>query len=199
MNVHNIGQHLKFNAIPMLTIPNIITLIRILLIPVFLTIFYLPYEWAHFAAAFTFWFAAISDALDGYLARTLNQTTAFGAFLDPVADKIMVASALVLISQEYASAWITIPALIMIGREIIISALREWMAERGLRDSVAVSFAGKVKTAFQMLALIGLIWQPGGFLQILSYAFYYIAMVMTVWSMVQYFQASWKNLVDSAN
>ena len=143
----------------MLNIPNILTSFRILLIPVFVVIYYLPMEWSAPTAAFIFWLAGVTDLLDGYLARRLNQQTAFGAFLDPVADKIMVAVSLVMIVEHYAVIWITIPAMVMICREIIISALREWMAELGERASVAVSSIGKIKTAAQMFALFLLIWQ----------------------------------------
>ena len=137
----------------MLNIPNILTLFRLALIPVFVIVFYFPVEWSYFAAAVFFVLAAITDWFDGYLARRLNQSTAFGAFLDPVADKVMVATALVLIVEHYSSVFITIPAVIMIGREILISALREWMAELGKRASVAVGLAGKWKTTIQMMSL----------------------------------------------
>ena len=123
----------------MTNIPNLLTFFRILLIPVFVILFYLPYQWSYMAAALVFILAAATDWFDGYLARKLNQSTAFGAFLDPVADKIMVAAALVVIVEHYNTIWVTIPAMTMIGREIIISALREWMAELGKRSSVAVS------------------------------------------------------------
>ncbi|GAM72395.1 CDP-diacylglycerol-glycerol-3-phosphate 3-phosphatidyltransferase [Vibrio sp. JCM 19236] len=105
-----------------LTIPNILTLLRLILIPIFVIVFYLPYSWAPFVAAMVFWVAGFTDWLDGYIARKLGQMSRFGAFLDPVADKVMVATALLLISEHYATLWITIPAIIMISREIIISA-----------------------------------------------------------------------------
>ncbi|WP_199611609.1 CDP-diacylglycerol--glycerol-3-phosphate 3-phosphatidyltransferase [Flocculibacter collagenilyticus] len=187
----------------MWTIPNTLTLFRILLIPVFLIIFYLPYSWAHFGAAFVFWLAAITDALDGYLARKLEQSTPFGAFLDPVADKVMVVAACFIIAEDFQSAWITIPVLTMVAREVVISALREWMAELGKRASVAVSEMGKYKTAAQMLALIGLIWQPNdlviwgielGWLTDLAFLMLYIAFVLTLWSMVIYIKAAWSDL-----
>lgn len=143
----------------MWNIPNTLTTFRLFLIPIFLVIFYLPFSWAFFAAAFVFWLASITDILDGYLARRLDQSTPFGAFLDPVADKVMVCAALVALSSHYQSLYMTIPALVIISREIVISALREWMAEQGKRDNVAVSNMGKFKTAAQMLAIIGLIWQ----------------------------------------
>lgn len=187
----------------MWTIPNQITFFRILLIPVFLVVFYLPVSWHHFGAAFVFFLASISDALDGYLARRLKQSTAFGAFIDPVADKLMVAVALVLIVQDYQSIWITIPAFLMVGREIFISAIREFMSSHGQRDAVAVSNLGKLKTAAQMLALIGLIWRPDYDVPLilfnfpmewfmnLAYALYFIATILTVWSMTQYFLIAW--------
>ena len=123
----------------LLNIPNSLTLLRIALIPVFVVIFYLPFEWARIVAAVVFVLAAITDALDGYLARRLGQTSRLGAFLDPVADKLMVAVVLVLLVQAHPSIWLALPAAIIIGREITISALREWMAEGGERQRVAVA------------------------------------------------------------
>ncbi len=139
-------------------IPIALTWFRLFLLPVFVLVFYLPYSWAPFVAAFVFWLAAITDALDGYAARKLEQSTRFGAFLDPVADKLMVTTALVLLVEDYNTIWLTLPALFMIGRELVISALREWMAEIGKRGAVAVSWIGKYKTAarwWQLLALSG--------------------------------------------
>lgn len=170
----------------MWNIPNSLTAFRLVLIPIFLCIFYLPYQWAFFGAAFVFWLASITDILDGYLARKLDQSTPFGAFLDPVADKVMVSVALVLLASHYQSVWMTIPAIIIIGREIVISALREWMAEQGKRGEVAVSQLGKIKTAAQMLAIIGLIWQAAPWMVTLSYALLYLATILTFGSMVQY-------------
>jgi len=178
----------------MWNIPNLLTLFRILLIPVFVFCFYSTHEHARFLAAFVFWLAAITDALDGYLARKLQQSTPFGAFLDPVADKAMVAAALVLIAVDMQSLWVTIPAFIMISREIIISGLREWMAGIGKSAQVKVSNMGKYKTAAQMLALIGLIWQPIQWLTDLGMALLFIATVLTVWSMVEYLRAAWRDL-----
>ena len=175
----------------MLNIPNILTSFRILLIPVFVVIFYLPIEWAEPIAAFIFWLAGVTDLLDGYLARRLNQQTPFGAFLDPVADKIMVAVSLVMIVEHYAAIWITIPAMVMICREIIISALREWMAELGERASVAVSSIGKIKTAAQMAALFLLIWQYSEEMEWVGFTLLYIATALTLWSMVVYLKAAW--------
>lgn len=187
----------------MWTIPNQITFFRILLIPFFIFVFYLPVSWHHFGAAFIFCLASISDALDGYLARRLKQSTAFGAFIDPVADKLMVAAALIIIVQDYQNIWITVAAFLMIGREIFISAIREFMSSHGQRDAVAVSNLGKLKTAAQMLSLIGLIWRPDydipliifDFPQVwfmtLAYGLYFIATILTVWSMVQYYMIAW--------
>jgi CDP-diacylglycerol--glycerol-3-phosphate 3-phosphatidyltransferase len=181
----------------MWTIPNILTIFRIALIPVFLVLFYLPVAWSHFGAAFIFWLAAITDALDGYLARKLEQSTPFGAFLDPVADKLMVAAALVVIVHDYQSVWVTVPALVMICREILISALREWMSELGNRNVVAVSDVGKYKTIAQMLALIGLLWQPNSFILWLGYVLLYIATALTFWSMFIYIKAAWSDLTST--
>lgn len=190
----------------MWTIPNQITLFRIILIPVFILVYYLPLSWSNFGAFAIFWLAAVSDALDGYLARKLNQSSAFGAFIDPVADKLMVAAALIMISENYAQWYISIPAMVMIAREIFISALREFMSSRGKRDTVAVSTMGKYKTAAQMLGIMGLIWQPDydipliifdfpwEILMFAAYAFYFVATVLTVWSMVVYFKAAWPEL-----
>lgn len=112
-----------------MNIPNILTLLRVGLIPIFILLYYLPYHWSYLAAAIIFTLASVTDWLDGYLARKLEQGTPFGAFLDPVADKLMVAVALVLLVQSHANFWVTAPAIVIIGREIVISALREWMAE----------------------------------------------------------------------
>lgn len=183
----------------MWNIPNLLTLFRLFLIPIFIVCFYSGMENARFWASFVFCLAAITDALDGYLARKLEQSTPFGAFLDPVADKVMVAVALVLIAVDSVSLWITIPAIIMISREIVISALREWMAELGKRANVAVSNLGKYKTIAQMLALIGLIWRPEFWLVSwftpVGMVLLYIATVLTIWSMYCYLKAAWRDLI----
>jgi CDP-diacylglycerol--glycerol-3-phosphate 3-phosphatidyltransferase/cardiolipin synthase len=140
----------------MFTLPNLLTWTRILAIPLFIGIFYFPDHWLtlhekNLWATVVFTAAAITDWLDGWLARRLNQLSAFGAFLDPVADKLMVAAALIMLVEiDRANA---IVAVIIIGREITISALREWMAQIGASKSVAVNFLGKIKTAFQMIAI----------------------------------------------
>ncbi len=180
-----------------MNIPNILTLLRLMLIPVFVVVFYLPFKWAGMTSAAIFAFAGITDWLDGYLARKLNQTSEFGAFLDPVVDKLMVAIALVLLIRSPYLPYITVPVLIIIGREIAISALREWMAEIGKRTSVAVSYVGKVKTTVQILAVIGLLACSKGSMGVLmfysSYILLYIAAVLTLWSMVMYLKAAWPN------
>ena len=181
----------------MWNIPNSLTTFRLLLIPVFAIIFYLPYSWAFFAAAFIFWLASVTDILDGYLARKLEQSTPFGAFLDPVADKVMVSVALVILATYYQDIFITVATIIIISREIVISALREWMAELGKRGNVAVSWLGKFKTAAQMLAIIGLIWQFAPWMITLSYALLAVATLLTLVSMVQYLYAAKAELTNS--
>ena len=176
-----------------LNVPNLLTWLRILLIPVFLVVFNFPDTWLtgpqkNLTATALFAVASITDWLDGYLARTLNQTSAFGAFLDPVADKLMVAAALILL---VGLARVDAPmAVIIIGREIAISALREWMAKIGKSRSVAVNFLGKVKTAAQMVAILLLLYHSMLFglidTQKLGTVLIYIAAVLTLWSMAYY-------------
>ncbi|WP_455821000.1 CDP-diacylglycerol--glycerol-3-phosphate 3-phosphatidyltransferase [Pseudomonas cerasi] len=177
-------------------IPTLLTLFRVVLIPFFVLAFYLPFQWAPLACALIFIFAAVTDWFDGYLARRWKQTTPFGAFLDPVADKVMVAIALVLVAEYFHSWWITLPAATMIAREIIISALREWMAEIGKRSSVAVSWIGKVKTTAQMLSLFALLWRPNNIVEGVGVAALYIAAVLTFWSMFQYLSAARGDLLE---
>ena len=178
------------------TLPNFLTLLRIVLIPFFIVSFYLPFGWAHWLTAGIFLLAAVTDWLDGYLARQLKQSSAFGAFLDPVADKLMVAAALVLIVSQYPQTWTAIAGIVVISREILISALREWMAELGKRASVKVSFIGKIKTTFQMIALIILLSQPTGYTPFVIFGFVMlgVAVVLTLWSMVLYLVTAWKVL-----
>jgi len=175
-----------------LNIPNLLTWLRILLIPVFVAVFYLPDttlspDLKNLTSTVFFLVAAATDWLDGYLARRLNQTSAFGAFLDPVADKLMVAAALiVLVELGRAEAII---AFIIIGREITISALREWMAKLGESKSVAVSMIGKVKTTFQMVAILLLLYHDALFglnCQLIGGLLLYLAGLLTLWSMGYY-------------
>lgn len=184
-----------------INLPNLLTLVRIALIPVFVLVFYLPFNWTHEAAAAIFTVAALTDWLDGHLARRLNQTSKFGAFLDPVADKLMVAMALVLLVDSNPTAFpgvfLALPAAVIIGREIVISALREWMAELGERAEVAVSVIGKIKTLVQMVALILLLYRdPIGDFPTADTGFVllYIAAGLTLWSMVIYLKAAWPTL-----
>jgi len=182
-------------------IPNILTVLRILLIPVFVGLFYLPEGMLalhdrNFFATVAFGLAAFTDWLDGYLARRLNQTSAFGAFLDPVADKLMVAAALiVLVEFDRVGA---IVALIIIGREIAISALREWMAAMGERKSVAVAVLGKFKTGFQMVAILFLLYHDplmGLDTQLVGRVLIFIAAVLTLLSMAYYLRAAWPQMI----
>lgn len=177
-----------------INVPNALTMMRIVLIPVLVVVFYLPFQHHLLVAAGIFTVAAITDWFDGYLARRLGQMTSFGAFLDPVADKLMVSVALVLLVERHDTMIFTLAACVIIGREIVISALREWMAELGQRTSVAVSYIGKIKTTFQMLAIIGLLAvdpvTDEGWLLALSYLMLYSAAVLTLWSMIIYLRAA---------
>lgn len=177
-----------------INIPNALTLMRILLIPVLVVVFYLPFKGHWLVAAGIFTLAAVTDWFDGYLARRLGQMTAFGAFLDPVADKLMVSVALVLLVERHDTILFTLAACVIIGREIVVSALREWMAELGQRTSVAVSYVGKVKTALQMIAVIGLLAvnpsRDAGWLLGVCYVLLYSAAVLTLWSMMAYLRAA---------
>lgn len=181
----------------MTSLPNLLTLARIVLIPVFVLIFYLPFENAHFAAACIFTAACLTDMLDGFLARRLKMISPFGAFLDPVADKLLVSTSLLLLVGAKDINYITIPAIVIVGREIVISALREWMAEIGSRASVTVDYVGKVKTLLQMIAL-GLLlafnpivswWGNLGFILL------YVSAILTIWSMVIYLSIAWPELM----
>jgi CDP-diacylglycerol--glycerol-3-phosphate 3-phosphatidyltransferase/cardiolipin synthase len=179
------------------TLPNLLTLLRILLIPIFVVVFYLPFDWAREAATFLFVFAAVTDWLDGYLARRMELVSAFGAFLDPVADKLMVATALILLVQADPRIMIAVAVAVIIGREIAISGLREWMAEVGARTQVAVSEIGKFKTAAQMAAITLLIYRDdlwGIPLYTIGLVLLYVAVALTLWSMTLYVRAAWPSL-----
>jgi len=180
-------------------LPNSLTLLRILLTPCFIIAFYWPFEGHLYVTAFIFLLAAITDWLDGYFARSLQQTSAFGAFLDPVADKIIVATAQILLVSMYPTPLIAIPGAVIVCREIAISALREWMAELGKRATVKVSSIGKVKTVVQMAALLILLSQPpsqASLLIALGVILMYLAVILTLWSMIKYMLAAWRS-VDS--
>jgi CDP-diacylglycerol--glycerol-3-phosphate 3-phosphatidyltransferase len=192
-------------------IANVLTFARIIMIPLVVVLSYLPYKWSDPAAAVVFILAAITDSLDGYLARRLGQTSALGAFLDPVADKLMVATALILVvSQEpppleliafNPQVLITLTAAVIIGREITISALREWMAELGARAKVAVSSLGKLKTIFQMTGLSMMLFRSDvWFIPAFELGVYCLvaAAALTLWSMIVYLRAAWPALSESS-
>lgn len=199
-------------------LPNNLTIARILMIPLFIAIAYWPPALGigvpaitdnaiarfgmmaysdntlrHFLLTLVFVLAAITDWLDGFLARKMGIMSAFGRFLDPVADKLMVAAALIILVQWHANIVMAISAIVIISREIAVSALREWMAELGKRTSVAVSYVGKLKTAFQMVAITVLLlnWQS---LELIGYALMLVAVVLTLWSMMIYLKAAWPYL-----
>ncbi len=187
-------------------IANQLTLLRILLIPLFVLSYYSGWGyWAFFISAAVFGAAAITDWADGYIARKYDLATKFGAFLDPVADKLMVAVALALLIQTHNDMWFTLPASVIICREIVISALREWMAEIGARANVKVSTLGKVKTTFQIIAiLVVMVFPPIYtnklvlFLNGVGYLALYIAAGLTLWSMIIYLKAAWPSLRDES-
>lgn len=192
-----------------LNIPNTLTLIRIGFIPVIILMFYLPFEWARPVSAWLYFVACITDLFDGYLARKLNQQSALGEFLDPVADKLIVAVALVLLAAaqpdpsatELTTFIIVMGSIIIIGREITISALREWMAELGKRSSVSVSMIGKFKTAAQMWAIGFLLHRDDWYgipTHTVGVILLIIASVLTVISMLVYLKAAWNVMRDHA-
>ena len=188
-----------------MTFPMMLTLLRIALIPVLVLFFYLPYSWASFAAAVVFISAAITDWADGYLARRMGLMSKFGAFLDPVADKLMVATALVLLVQTppqilFPEIFFTLSAAIIIGREIAISGLREWMSEMGERGTVKVGILGKLKTIFQMTAISCLLFETDLFglpVLLVGEMLLYLSAALTLWSMWVYMHASWPIMMRS--
>jgi len=186
-----------------MTIPNYLTLFRIFLVPIFVGLYYLPFEGHFMASAVVFAIAGFSDFFDGLLARVTGQISDLGAFLDPVADKLMVVIALTLLVWSHHTNWVTIPAVLIIGREIIISALREWMSEMGAKSDVKVNLIAKGKTVMQMVAITGLIAnQPAvtgpdfsnGTIQ-LAYFFFYFSVFLTLWTMLMYLRAAWPHFV----
>jgi CDP-diacylglycerol--glycerol-3-phosphate 3-phosphatidyltransferase len=180
-----------------MNLPNLLTLSRIFLIPIFVVVYIIPGSQTYLLAALLFGLAAFTDWLDGYLARRLNQATPFGAFLDPVADKLIVVAALSVLIGHHNSLWLTLPGLIIIGREIVISALREWMAEMNRRGVVAVTWFARVKTTVQMIAIVILIANPPNLERpwvLIGYSLLYVAATMTLISMWLYLQAAWPTL-----
>ena len=189
-----------------LTVPTMLTLLRIALIPVLAVVFYLPYGWSNFATAAIFGLASLTDWLDGWIARRYGQFSKFGAFLDPVADKLMVSTALFLIVQGHPTAWMALWAAVIVGREIAVSALREWMAEVGQRNKVAVAAMGKFKTIAQIVALLCLLYslspaQPPHPQPWMGEVVFHIgdwllaaAAILTLWSGLGYLRAAWPSL-----
>jgi CDP-diacylglycerol--glycerol-3-phosphate 3-phosphatidyltransferase len=175
-------------------LPNALTWFRILAIPLVVIVFYLPVTWARPGAGLLFALAGITDYFDGYLARRLQQTSSFGAFLDPVADKLIVSTALVLLVQADPQVTLAVVAAIIIGREITVSALREWMSQIGARAHVAVTFFGKWKTTLQIIG-IGLMLYREPLLGLDAYRagewLLYAAAALTLWSMIDYLRAAW--------
>lgn len=178
-----------------MTIPTLLTLLRLFLIPAFVLFFYLPWHPAKIIAVVIFILGAITDFLDGYLARSLKQATRFGAFLDPVVDKLIVVTALLMIVGELHAIYVTIPTAVIVGREILVSSLREWMAEVGKSTSIAVSFIAKIKTTVQMLAVVFLLlfsWHSA--FKITGIILLYVATLLTLFSMVMYIKTAWSSL-----
>lgn len=180
-----------------LNLPNLLTYGRIALIPLMVAVFYLPYAWAGPVSALIFALAGLTDWLDGYLARRLGQESHFGAFLDPVADKLIVAVALIMLVDRDplpgGNLWLSLAAMVIVGREITISALREWMAGIGQRARVAVSFLGKIKTTVQMVAIFMLLYRlPLMGLPVYEIGLWalYLAAALTLWSMILYLRAA---------
>ena len=190
----------------MMTLPNLITLSRICLIPIFVGLFYLqpnyldgePLSWINNSIIAIYIIISATDFIDGFLARRLNQETALGAFLDPVADKLMVCTALILLIDYYHTWFITIPSIIIISREILVSALREWMSEVGKRANVAVSWIGKLKTFVQMIAILFLLIHQPLFIfsyneiNIMGRVLLFAATILTLWSGIKYLIAGLK-------
>lgn len=190
-----------------INLPTWLTLFRIGLLPVMVAVFYTPFPGHNITAAVVFILAAATDWLDGYLARRMNLTSAFGAFLDPVADKLMVAVTLFLLVESHRGGWpgilMALTAAVIVGREISVSALREWMAQIGMRATVKVAFIGKLKTVMQMIALVVLIVQHEKAAEALRLyhigeGLLVVAGILTIWSGLYYLRAAWPSLRDDS-
>ncbi len=184
-----------------MTVPTMLTLLRIALVPVLVLFFYLPYSWSNLACTVVFVLAAVTDIADGYIARKTGQMSRFGEFLDPVADKIMVATALILLvqRQENYQVIFAMSAAIIVGRELTISALREWMSEIGEQAVLKVSGVGKLKTIFQMTAIGVLLYHENmGWIPValIGELLLYTAAALTLWSMWVYLKAAWPVISD---
>ena len=186
----------------MINIPNSLSMVRIALIPVFVYVYYLPFDWSYIAATVLFAFAGITDWFDGYLARKLGQQSHLGAILDPLADKLMVVVVLILlVADNPQNNWLLFSTVVIITREIFIATLREWMAEQGEGSKVAVSFAGKVKTAVQMIALGFLIFKHdmmGLPVYLIGIILLVLAAFLTILSMINYIYAAKDTIKNSA-
>ena len=184
-----------------LTIPNLLTSLRIIAIPLVVLIYYLPGAWSGQAAGLLFGLAAITDWFDGFLARRLEQTSKFGEFLDPIADKLLVSTSLIVVLQNDPKIYLAIIAAIIIGREIAVSALREWMSELGSRATVKVTYFAKWKTALQMFGIGFMLYQTPTF-GIPVYAtgqlLLALAAGLTLWSMMEYLKASWPTITGDS-
>lgn len=181
-----------------MNLPNMLSCVRLGAVPLLVSAYLLPIPSSGLLAAGIFALASFTDLLDGYLARRLGQESQLGAFLDPVADKVLTATALVMLVGAHSSLWITLPGIIIIGREILVSALREWMAEMNRRGIVRVQRLGKIKTATQMLAIVVLLATPddaAGKVALVGYGLLAISAVFTLWSMLQYLRAAWPTLL----
>lgn len=181
---------------------NVLTLLRVVLVPVLIGVYLSDLAWANLLATGIFIVAAVTDWADGYLARRFGQTSRFGAFIDPVADKLMVASVLVLLVGHYADIWVTLAAIVIIGREITISALREWMAEIGERATVKVATIGKIKTGMQMTALGFLLYEHDALMLpvfSIGLGLLVVAAALTLWSMLLYLKAAWPIMMSKEN
>ena len=184
-----------------MNIPLTLTWLRILVIPVIALIYLLPNAWAHPIAAVLLGIAAFTDWLDGYLARSLSQMTELGAFLDPVADKLLVSVSLVMVLSAHLIPYLGVAAAVIIGREIAISALREWMSAIGKRVSMKVTVIAKFKTTVQMIAIVMLVWyHPGSYFTWILWCgpvLLYIAAILTIWTMCVYLKVAWPDLLGA--
>lgn len=185
----------------MINLPNILTILRVVLIPVLVALLVIDGPANNYWAAFVFWVIGVSDWADGYLARQMNLSTRFGAFLDPVADKLCVGVILVILVWKDPRLIIAIPAALIIAREILVSGLREWMSGLGLRDAVAVDLSGKLKTAAQGFAIIFLIYEVDfyGFpVYLAGIACLWLATLLAVISMLNYLKGAWPHMKEPA-
>lgn len=184
-----------------ITLPTAVTLLRIGLIPLFVVVYYLPFTWVNIVATAIFFVICVSDWIDGYLARSMQQESHFGAFLDPVADKLSILVVIIAVLSEHPSIIVALPSMIIVAREITISALREWMAELGSRATVQVSWIGKTKTFAQMWALGFMIFHDSLFgipIFTLGLVTYYLAAIFTIASMVIYLRAAWPVIIGKS-